>query len=133
MKNQGKPGDMMRHKKVQYLTENDEEFVNLLVQIGTKKNVAKVLVFLANAKKATQRMIERGADLRQSEVSLAISRMKERGWVAETQAPSERKGRPNKQYRLAIPISRILSTLEQAAREQVDRQLGAVDRIRSFA
>lgn len=133
MKNQGKPGETMRYEKVQYLTAKEEELVNLLIQIGTHKNVAKVLVFLANAKKATQKMIERGADLRQSEVSVAISRMKERGWVAETQVPSEKKGRPNKQYRLAIPFSRILSTLEQAAREHVDRQLGTMSRIRTFA
>lgn len=133
MKNQGKPGETMRYEKVQYLTEKEEELVNLLIQIGTQKNVAKVLVFLANAKKATQKMIERGADLRQSEVSMAISRMKERGWVAETQVPSEKKGRPNKQYRLALPLRQIITSLEHAAREHVDRQLRAVDRIRSFA
>jgi uncharacterized short protein YbdD (DUF466 family) len=31
-----------------YFTEKEEEFVKLLIEIGTKKNVAKILVFLVN-------------------------------------------------------------------------------------
>ena len=38
----------MKQENVQYFTEKEEEIVNLLIEIGTKKNVAKVLVFLDN-------------------------------------------------------------------------------------
>ena len=69
----------MKKITVEYLSDKEEEFVSLLVKIGAQKNVAKVLVFLANAKKATQRAIERGVDLRQPEVSIALARMKEEG------------------------------------------------------
>lgn len=123
----------MKERTIEYLSEKEEEFVNLLVQIGTKKNVAKVLIFLANAKKATSRMIERGVDLRQPEVSIAISRMKENGWVTETEIRDTGKGRPCKEFHLAIPLSRILANLERAVRERVDQELGTVNRIRSFA
>jgi predicted transcriptional regulator len=60
----------MRTENVMYFTEKEEEFANLLIEIGTKRNVAKVLVFLANTPEATSRAIERGTDLRQPEVSI---------------------------------------------------------------
>ena len=50
----------MRTENVMYFTEKEEEFANLLIEIGTKRNVAKVLVFLANTPEATSRAIERG-------------------------------------------------------------------------
>ena len=71
----------MREEVVQYFSEKEEEFANLLIDIGMKRNVAKVLVFLIYAKEATSRSIERGIDLRQPEVSLAIKYMAGQGWV----------------------------------------------------
>ena len=50
----------MKQESVQYFTEKEEEFANLLIEIGTKKNVATVLVFLASTPEATSRAIERG-------------------------------------------------------------------------
>ncbi len=35
----------MRTENVMYFTEKEEEFANLLIEIGTKKNVAKVQYF----------------------------------------------------------------------------------------
>ena len=55
----------MLTKIIQLFTEKDEEFVNHLIEIGTRKNVAKMLVYLASIKEATSREIERGTDLRQ--------------------------------------------------------------------
>ena len=69
----------MKEKTVIYLSDKEEEFVSVLTRVGTRKNVAKVLVFLANTVKATSRMIERGVDLRQPEVSVALKYMAEQG------------------------------------------------------
>ena len=71
----------MRQESVQYFTDQEEEFVNLLIKIGTKRNVAMVLVFLASTKEVTSRAIERGTDLRQPEVSMAMKYMMELGWI----------------------------------------------------
>ncbi|HII76103.1 MAG TPA: ArsR family transcriptional regulator, partial [Methanolinea sp.] len=59
----------MKSRNVMYFTPREEEFADLLVRIGLKKNVAKVLVYLAHTPEATSRDIERGTDLRQPEVS----------------------------------------------------------------
>ena len=55
----------MKLEKVLTFTEKEEELADLLSEVGLKKNVAKVLVYLANTEEATSREIERGTDLRQ--------------------------------------------------------------------
>jgi predicted transcriptional regulator len=128
----GKPGDCLNTKTVQYLSDREEEFVSLLVQIGTQKNVAMVLVFLAGAKKATSRMIERGVDLRQPEVSIALARLREKGWITLTETPAPSKGRPTMEVRLALPLRQILALLETSVRQETDRQLGLAHRLQTF-
>ena len=70
----------MRTESVQYFTEREEEFVSLLIGIGIKKHVAALLVFLANVPETSSRSIERGTDLRQPEVSIAMRYLMDRGW-----------------------------------------------------
>ena len=62
----------METEKVICFTEKEEEFTNLLIEIGTKRKVAKVLVFLANTPEATSKDIEQGTDLKQPEISIAM-------------------------------------------------------------
>jgi predicted transcriptional regulator len=66
----------MRMEKVMVFTEEDEEFSDLLTEIGLKRNVAKVLIYLAMTEEATSREIERSSDLRQPEVSIAMRTLK---------------------------------------------------------
>lgn len=133
MKLRANPGDTVNERTLAYFSDADEEFVSLLIMAGMQKNVAKVLVFLAGAGTATSRTIERGADLRQPEVSIALSRMKALVWVADKPLPSKRKGRPNKEFRLSLPLRQILAMIEQAARQNMEQQLGIVHRMRSLS
>jgi predicted transcriptional regulator len=122
----------MREEVVQYFSEKEEEFANLLMDIGTKRNVAKVLVFLINTKEATSRAIERGIDLRQPEVSLAIKYMAGQGWVKSKEIPSEKKGRPNKKYALAIPVKDIMAAIEKNTRDEANQQLALVKKMKNY-
>jgi len=122
----------MRQEKVQYFTEKEEEFVNLLIDIGTGKTIAIVLVFLANTKEVTSRAIERGADLRQPEVSLALKYLKERGWITTRESSPTHKGRPTKNYALAMPISEILDVIEKEKKDKVKKQLALVKKMKDF-
>src|SRR5512133_1545203 len=98
----------MRTERVMYFTEKEEEFANLLVEIGTKRNVAKVLVFLANTPEATSHTIERGTDLRQPEISIAMRFLQDQNWITSRESRAESKGRPVKIYGLAKPIHEIM-------------------------
>jgi predicted transcriptional regulator len=114
-----------------FFTEKEEEFVNLLIEIGTSKNVAKMLVFLANATEATSRDLERGTDMRQPEVSTAVKYLIDQGWIKDRENPSE-KGRPHKRYSLAVPIKEIIATIEKFKKNEANNQLELLRKIRDY-
>ncbi len=120
----------MRMEKVMIFTDEDEEFSNLLTEIGLKRNVSKVLVYLASSPEATSRDIERGTDLRQPEVSIAMRTLKENGWIQSRESKAESKGRPVKIYSLSKQISEIMDTIEENKRKEVENQLRLIREVR---
>ena len=112
----------MRSDKVRYFTPRDEELAELLIGIGIKRNGSKVLVYLANIEEATSRDIERGTDLRQPEVSIAMRYLKECDWIDTRESKSESKGRPVKIYTLSRPITEIMDTIEKEKKREARHQ-----------
>jgi predicted transcriptional regulator len=122
----------MRSRNVLYFTQREEEFANLLIKIGTKRNVAKVLVYLAHTPEATSRDIERGTDLRQPEVSIAMASMMDQKWVESRENKADNKGRPVKIYKLAVPISEIMDIIEKEKRNEANNQLKMIQKLRDY-
>jgi predicted transcriptional regulator len=122
----------MRTQSVTYFTEREEEFVNLLIEIGMRRTVAKVLVFLANVDEATSRDIERGTDLRQPEVSIAMNYMYERDWLKSRESKAMSKGRPVKIYTLSKPIAKIMDNIEAEKKEEARHRLELVKKLRNY-
>lgn len=122
----------MIQKTIQLFTDKEEEFVNLLIEIGTKKTIAKALVFLVNTKEATSRDIERGTDLRQPEVSMAIKYLADQGWIKSNEIPSDKKGRPVKNYALAKPVPEIMTGIEKQKKAEANNQLTIIRKMRSY-
>ncbi|MDD1685045.1 MAG: ArsR family transcriptional regulator [Methanoregula sp.] len=122
----------MKPQNVMFFTEKETDFVNLLIDIGTRKNVAQVLVFLANIPEATSRDIERGTDLRQPEVSLAMHYLIGQDWIKIRENKAEGKGRPVKIYSLSKPIDRIMNIIEKDKKEQAKQQLARVQKLREY-
>jgi predicted transcriptional regulator len=110
----------MIRKKVVYFTDKEEEFTNLLIKTGTRKNIATVLVFLAKTPEATSRALERGTDLRQPEVSVSLRYLVDQGWIRYCERSQEKKGRPEKVYELAKPIEQIMNSI----RNENEAELG---------
>jgi predicted transcriptional regulator len=103
----------VKQENVVYFSEKEEELVNLLFEMGIKRSVAKVLVFLAKTPRVTSRVIERGTDLRQSEVAMVMLNLNKEGWIKNRENRAKSKGRPAKIYELAIPIAEILNGIEE--------------------
>jgi predicted transcriptional regulator len=122
----------MRTESIEYFTEKEEKFATLLVEIGTKKNVAKVLVFLASIPEATSRAIERGTDTRQPEVSIAIRYLREQGWIVSRASQDGSKGRPLKIYKLAKPITDIMDSIESEKKKETINQLATIQKLRAY-
>jgi Predicted transcriptional regulator len=119
-------------RKVQVFTEKEEAFVKLLIGIGIPRTVSKVLVYLANAPEATSRDIERGADLRQPEVSIALQYLKERDWIVTRLEKTESIGRPQNVVRLSRPIDQIADAIRVDKENEIKQKLTLARKLREY-
>ena len=115
-----------------YLAEKEEELVNLLFGLGIKRNVAKVLVFLAKTPTVTSRVIDRGTDLRHLEVATVMQYLKKQGWIKSQENKAKSKGRPVKIYELAKPFPEIVSGIEKEKIKEANDQLQLIQKLRNY-
>jgi predicted transcriptional regulator len=123
---------MMRQGEIQYLTEKEEKFANLLIKIGMNKNVSKTLVFLADIPEATSLEIEYGTDLRQSEVSNGIQYMIKHDWISSRGGKADGKGRSIKIYKLEKSMREIMEVIENDKKEVLKKKLALIGKLREY-
>ncbi|MDD1672063.1 MAG: ArsR family transcriptional regulator [Methanomicrobiales archaeon] len=112
------------------LTDKEEKIINLFIGLGLKRNVARVLVYLSTTDEATSRMIERGTDLRQPEVSMAMRQLRGVEWIRSKAKKTESKGRPVKIYRLTRTIAEIMGIIEAEKKKEAKYQLDLIQELR---
>src|SRR5512136_1269811 len=115
------------------LSRRDETLVDLLIETGLPKNVAKTLVFLSKRDETTSVEIEKATGLRQPEVSIAMQELRRRKWVDKRDIKKEGKGRPVHAYRLAIPFSAIVDAIAKEERRRIEEIRSAVRRLKRRA
>ena len=109
-----------------------DEFASILMKIGLKRNVAKVLTYLAGVPEATSREIEIGSNLRQPEVSIAMREIRRLGWVAERDERNPGKGRPYRIYKLNCSLPDILQYLESENAKEAEKVMKQIERLKSL-
>ena len=109
----------------------DDTAVELLIETGMPKNVAKALVFLTGREETTSVEIEKGTGLRQPEVSIAMQELRRRRWVDKRDIKKEGKGRPVHAYRLATPFDGIIDTIAREERAKTEEIETNVRKMRS--
>ena len=119
----------MGQENVMYLAEKEGELVNLLLEIGIKRNVAKVLVFLAKTPMVTSRAIVQGTVLRHLEVVAVMQYLKKQGWIKSQDNKAKSKGRPVKIYELAKPIPEIVNSIEKEKIKKANDQLQLIQKL----
>jgi predicted transcriptional regulator len=126
-------GVNMKTLKVKQLDEKDEEIADALIFLGMSRNVAMTLSYLHNTNSATSVDLERGANLRQPEVSIAMNELKERDWITEREEKKKPgKGRPYKIYTLKVGFNDIISQLEKQRMKAVDEAQAKIERLREL-
>ena len=121
----------MRQENMIYLAEKEGELVNLLFELGIKRNVAKILVFLAKTPMVTSRAIVQGTVLRHLEVVAVIQYLKKQGWIKSQDNKAKSKGRPVKIYELAKPIPEIVNSIEKEKIKKASDQLKLIQKLRN--
>jgi len=122
----------MKRKNSYILDENYNEAIQLFSELGMPKNLAKTLLYVSEVKECRTKDIERGADLRQPEVSVAMRELRKRRWVKKRDLKKKGKGRPVHIYKPATNLSEILKTFEQeklAEAESVKKDLSKLKNI----
>jgi predicted transcriptional regulator len=109
-----------------------EEFALMLMKIGLKRNVAKVLAYLMAVEQATSREIEIGADLRQPEVSIAMRELRNLDWILERDEKNPGKGRPYRIYKLNKSLTEIINYLEQEKAKESAKTMNQIEKLRAM-
>ncbi len=112
---------MVKNMGERGFSKKDEALVDLLMNTGMPKNVAKTLVFLRKKEETTSVEIEISTALRQPEVSIAMQELRRRKWVMKRDIKKEGKGRPVHAYKLSIPFDKIIEALEKEERKRMER------------
>jgi predicted transcriptional regulator len=113
--------------------KKDESLVDLLVNTGMPKNVAKTLAFLRKKEETTSVEIEIMTALRQPEVSIAMQELRRRKWVIKRDIKKEGKGRPVHAYKLSIPFDKIIETLEKEERKRMESIEKNIDQLKALS
>lgn len=101
------------------LTKKEEILVDLLINTGMARNVAKTLVFLSKRDETTSVDIENNTRLRQPEVSIAMQELRRRKWVTKRDIKKEGKGRPVHSYRLIMPFDDVIDQISDEQRRKI--------------
>ncbi len=106
------------------------EAAALLKSLGVHRLASRALAYLARVPAAASAEVERGAGLRQPEVSVAMAALRRRGWVVAEAEKSGERGRPAMRYRLAVPFPDVVAAIEAEKRAAFERDVAAVSRLR---
>lgn len=120
----------MRQETVQFFTDKEDEIVVLLTKIGMQISVARVLIFFATKPEATSKDIERRTDLHQTQISVAMRYLIERGWIKICMISKGSKGRPVKVYGRVKSIREIMQVIEKEKKKEAKEQLAIVKKIK---
>lgn len=113
-------------------SQGEEEISGLFWDIGLKKNAARVLVLMIRDIDLTSREIERICDLRQPEVSIALSDLMKRKWVKDIRQSREGKGRPTMIYHLVKSLNDILDELKTEIVGDYEEKVKEIEKVREL-
>jgi predicted transcriptional regulator len=107
-----KNSESMKQKTGYVLNQQDETIIHLFTNLGMPKNLAKTLLYISQVEDCRSQDIERGVELLQPQVSLAIQELKKKGWVKKHDKKKKGKGRPVHHYHLTKPLSELIKNFQ---------------------
>ncbi len=110
----------MKQKNVYKLDEEEGKAIQLFVNLGMPKNLAKTLLYVSQFDECRCADVEQGTDMRQPEVSVAMQELRRRGWVKKQDFKQKGKGRPIHIYKPTTQLSDILNVFEQEKLKEVE-------------
>ena len=112
----------MKDIQISQFDDQDYQNVDMLRSLGINRNMAHVIVYMANQKESRGKEIEIATGLRQPQVSCAMKKIRALSWIDEKYSKkvkgSNSRGRPYKIYNLNVSIYNILDYYQNKLYEQ---------------
>ena len=102
------------------LNTTDKKVIDVFSDLGVPKNLAKTLMYISRVDYCRSADIERGANLRQPEVSVAMQQLTDLGWISKTNKKKEGKGRPIYIYKLSTEIDEIFEYFQEEKKQEIE-------------
>jgi predicted transcriptional regulator len=106
--------------KKESLNSTDKKVINIFYELGVPKNLAKTLMYISKVDHCRSADIEKGANLRQPEVSVAMQQLDDLGWITKTNQKKEGKGRPIYIYELTSNLEDIITHFEDEKHKEIE-------------
>jgi len=110
----------MKQKSSLVLDKEDGKAVQLFAGLGMPKNLAKTLMYVSQVDECRSADVEKSANLRQPEVSIAMQELRRRGWLKKQDLKGKGKGRPIHIYKSTIPLSQVMEEIEQKKTKEIE-------------
>lgn len=107
----------MKIVAIPVIDESDEPTIKHLVELGLRRDVSEVIVFLDNIEESSVKEIERGTGRRITEVSRALRSLRKKDWICETRHTKVTNGKRVPYFRnsLSLDMDEITDELEKAS------------------
>ena len=115
-------------------TLNESEFLlwEKLVQLGANENTASVLICLHHHGAASSKDLQCHCNIRQPDVSMAISELREMNLVHFSSRSESSRGRPAHVYRLRMTLEQSIQPFVNRAKKRANEILNDVKAIRTL-
>ena len=110
----------MKQINVYMLDKDDDKAIQLFVKLGMPKNLAKTLIYISQFDECKSADVEKGTNLRQPEVRVALHELRKRGWAKKRDLKKKGKGRPVHIYKPTTDLSKILDFFEQEKLKEIE-------------
>jgi len=122
----------MKRKNSLVLDEKDDKAVQIFGELGMPKNLAKTLMYISQVDECRSADVEKAADLRQPEVSIAMQELRRRGWVKKQDLNEKGKGRPVHIYMPTKNLSEIWKVVEQEKLKKVETIKNGISELKNL-
>jgi len=122
----------MSQTKSYKLNSQDEKVIKIFADLGMPKNLAKTLMYISQADECRSAEIERSANLRQPEVSVAMQELQRKGWITKRDLKKKGKGRPVHIYKLTSSIDKIVRDFEQEKLKEINHVKKDLDDLKNL-
>ena len=115
-------------------TLNESELLlwEKLVQLGANENAASVLICLHHHGAASSKDLQCHCNIRQPDVSMAISELREMNLVHFSSRSESSRGRPAHVYRLRMTLEQSIQPFVNHAKKRANEILNDVEAIRTL-